>query len=88
MDGGSMNLTVIRGTLYREPPFYEGVRGIEMSADVTRRRFTAVFLDAEGDEGGTSVMFETRWCRRYGLSCWSSSRRLCCWRVTGALSIR
>jgi ribosomal protein S27E len=89
MDSGGVDLTVIRGTIKGQPPFYIGVRSVEMGPDIPRRRFAAVVLDAEWNEGGASVVFEARRCWRYGSCSWASSisrsRRL--WRVSGASSI-
>jgi hypothetical protein len=62
MDGGGVDLTVIRGTVKRQPPFYVRVRSVEMGPDIPRRRFTAVVLDAEWDKGGAAVVFEARRC--------------------------
>jgi hypothetical protein len=60
-----MNLTVVSGAVERQTPFYIGVWGIKVSADVTRWRFTAVLIaDTEQDEGRASVMLEARRCRR------------------------
>jgi hypothetical protein len=89
MDGGSVDLTVVCGTIKRQPPFYIGIGGVEMGPDIPRRRLAAVVLDTEWNEGGASVMFEARRCWRYGSGSWASSvsrmRRL--WRVSGASSI-
>jgi hypothetical protein len=50
-DGSGVDLTVIGGAIERKPPFYKGVRSIEVGPDVTRRRFTAgVSSDTERDE--------------------------------------
>jgi hypothetical protein len=47
-----MDFAVIGGSVKRQPPFYKRVRGVEVGADVTRRRFTAVLIsDTEWDEG-------------------------------------
>jgi hypothetical protein len=47
-DSRSVDLAMIRGPVKGEPPFYKRVRGVEVGADVTRRRFTAVLVpDAE-----------------------------------------
>jgi hypothetical protein len=73
MDSGSVDLTVIRGTIERQPPFYEGVRSVEMGPDIPRRRFVAVVLDAEWDKGGASVVFKARRCWQYGSCSWASS---------------
>jgi hypothetical protein len=65
MDSRSVDLAVVGGPIERQTPFYKGVWGVKVSADVTRRRFTAVFVaDAEWDEGRASVMLEARRCRR------------------------
>jgi hypothetical protein len=89
IDSGGVDLTVICGTIKRQPPFYKGVRSVEMGPDIPRWRLTAVVLDAEWDKGGASVVFEARRCWRYRSCSWASSisqsRRL--WRVSGASSI-
>jgi hypothetical protein len=65
VNGSSVDLAVISGPIERQTPFYKGVWGVEVSADVTRRRFTAVLVaDAEWNEGRASVMLEARRCRR------------------------
>jgi hypothetical protein len=65
MNGGCVDLAMVSGPIERQTPFYKGVWGVKMSADVTRRRFTAVFIaDVEWDEGRASVMLEARQCRR------------------------
>jgi hypothetical protein len=65
VNGSSVDLAVISRPIERQMPFYKGVWGVEVSADVTRRRFTAVLVaDAEGNEGRASVMLEARRCRR------------------------
>jgi hypothetical protein len=54
-----MNLAVISGPIKRQPPLYKWVRGVKVGADVTRRRFTAVFVsDTEWDESRASIVFE------------------------------
>jgi hypothetical protein len=60
-----------------------------MGPDILRRPFAAVFLDAEWNVGGASVMFEARWCRRYGSCSWASSvsRSWRLRRVSGTSSI-
>jgi hypothetical protein len=63
MDGGSVDLAVIRRTVKGQPTLYIRVRGVKMGPDIPRRRFTAVVLDAEWDESGTSIMFEARLLR-------------------------
>jgi hypothetical protein len=40
----SMDLAVVSGPVERQLPFYKRVRGVEVGADVTRRRFAAVFI--------------------------------------------
>jgi hypothetical protein len=65
MDGGGMDLAVVSGSIERQTPLYEGVRGVKVSADVMCRRFTAMFVaDAEWDEGRASIMLEACRCRR------------------------
>jgi hypothetical protein len=60
-DGRGMDLTVIGGAVHGEPPFYKGVRSVEVGPDVTRRRFTAgVSSDTEGDERRPSVMLKAQ----------------------------
>jgi hypothetical protein len=60
-----MNLAMVSRPVEGQTPFYKGVWGVEMSVDVTRRRFTAVFVaDAEWDEGRASVMLEAHRCQR------------------------
>jgi hypothetical protein len=74
MNGRSMDLGVVGGTVKREMPFYEGVRSIEVDVDIMRWRFTAVVVaNAEGDVSGALVMLEACWNRRCGSLCWSSS---------------
>jgi hypothetical protein len=69
MNGSGVDLTVIGGPVEGQTPFYKGVWGVKVSADVTRWRFTTVLVtDAEGDEGRASVMLEARRCRRCGSS--------------------
>jgi hypothetical protein len=62
VNSGGMDLTMIRGAIERQPPFYKGIGGIEMGPDILRQRFTAVFLDAEWNVGRASVMFEAWRC--------------------------
>jgi hypothetical protein len=89
MNGGSVDLTVVRGTVKGQPSLYVRVRGVEMGPDIPRRHLATIVLDAEWDESGASVMFEARRCWRYGSCSWASSvsriRRLCL--VSGASSI-
>jgi hypothetical protein len=64
-DSRGMDLTMVRGTVNGESPFYKRVRGVDVGADVMRRRFTAVFVpDAEWYEGRASIVFEA--CRDWG----------------------
>jgi hypothetical protein len=59
MNGGGVNFTVIGGPVKGQMPFYKGVWGVKVSADITRRRFTAMLVaDTEWDECRASVMFE------------------------------
>jgi hypothetical protein len=88
MNGSSVDLTMVCGTLKRQLPFYKGIWGVEVGADVMRRCFVTVLLDAERDEGGASVTFEARWYRQYRSVDWSSSRRLRLWQVSRASSVR
>jgi hypothetical protein len=65
MDSGGMNLAMVSGSVERQTPFYKGVWSVEVSMDVTCRRFTTVFVaDTEWDIGKASVMLEARWCRQ------------------------
>jgi hypothetical protein len=65
VNGGRVNLAVVSGPIKGQTPFYVGVRGVKVSADIARRRFTAVLVaDTEWDEGRASVMLEARQCRR------------------------
>jgi hypothetical protein len=83
-NGCGMDLAVIGGTVHGKTPFYKGVRSVEVSPDVTRRRFTTgVSSDAERDECRSSIMLEARWCRRYGSA--SALAWLRWLRVRGAL---
>jgi hypothetical protein len=84
--GCCVDLAVISRPIERQPPFYKRVRGLEVSADVTRRRFAAVFVsDAEWNESWASIVFEARWDG----GCISSGgpRALRLLRVSGAPSI-
>jgi hypothetical protein len=64
-DRRGMDLAVVRRPVKGESPFYKRVRGVEVGADVTRRRFTAMLVpDAEWYEGRASIVFET--CRDWG----------------------
>jgi hypothetical protein len=84
--GCGMDLTVVSGTVERQPPFYKWVRGIKVGADVTRRRFTAVFIsDTEWNEGRTSVVFEAG--RNWGCDSSGGPRALCLLHVSGASHI-
>jgi hypothetical protein len=59
MDGGGMNFTVISRPVKGQMPFYKGVWGVKVSADIMRRCFTAVLIaDTEWDKCRASVMFE------------------------------
>jgi hypothetical protein len=65
VNGGSVDLAAISGPIEGQTPFYKGVWGVKVSADVTRRRFSAVLIaDTEWNEGRASVMLEARRCRR------------------------
>jgi hypothetical protein len=60
--GCCVDLAVISRPIERQPPFYKRVRGVEVGADVTRRRFAAVFVsDTEWNESWASVVFEASW---------------------------
>jgi hypothetical protein len=86
MDGRRMDLTVVSRALQQQTTLYKWIWGIEVHPDVTSRRFTAVLLDTEGNEGRASVMLEARWCRRSGSSSWLT---LLSWLwVSGASGIR
>jgi hypothetical protein len=63
MDGGSVDLAVVRGTVKGQPTLYVRVRGVEMGPDIPRRRFTAVVLDTEWDVSRTPIVFEARLLR-------------------------
>jgi hypothetical protein len=64
-DSRGMNLAVVRGPVKGKPPFYKRVRGVEVGADVMRRRFTAVLVpDAEWYVSRASVVFEA--CQDWG----------------------
>jgi hypothetical protein len=77
---------VISRPVERQPPFYKRVRGVEVGADVTRRRFTAVFVsDAEGDESQASIVFEAGW--DWGCNSSGGPRALRLLRVSGVPSI-
>jgi hypothetical protein len=57
--GSCVDFTVIGRPVERQPPFYKRVRGVEVGADVTRRRFAAVFVaDTEWNVGRASIVFE------------------------------
>jgi hypothetical protein len=59
-DRHGMNLAVICRPVKGESPFYKRVRGVEVGADVTRRRFTAMLVpDVEWNEGRASIVLET-----------------------------
>jgi hypothetical protein len=60
MNGGGMNFTVVSGPVKGQTPFYKGVWGIKVSADIMHWRFTAMLIaDMEWDECRASVMFES-----------------------------
>jgi hypothetical protein len=84
--GRGMNFTVISGPVDRQPPFYKRVRGVDVGADVTRRRFAAVLVAyTEGDEGQASIVFEAGW--DWGCNSSGASMALRLLRVSGASSI-
>jgi hypothetical protein len=57
--GRCVDFAVISRPIERQPPFYKRVRGVEVGADVTRRRFAAVFVsDTEWDECRASIVLE------------------------------
>jgi hypothetical protein len=57
--GCCVDFAVIGRPVERQPPFYKRVRGVEVGADVTRRRFAAVLVaDTEGNEGRASIVFK------------------------------
>jgi hypothetical protein len=58
MDGSGMDLTVVSRALEGETSLYKGVRGVEVSSDVTSRRLTTVLLDVERNEGRALVMLK------------------------------
>jgi hypothetical protein len=88
MDSSGMDLAVVGRPLERETSLYKGIGCVEVSPDVTGWCFTTVFLDAEGNVGGASVMLKARQCRQCGSASWSSSCRLRPRQVSGASSIR
>jgi hypothetical protein len=60
--GCCVDFAVISRPVKRQPPFYKRVRGFEVCADITRRRFTAVLVsDTELDESRASIVFEAGW---------------------------
>jgi hypothetical protein len=64
VNGSSVDLAMVSGPIKGQTPFYKGVWGVKVSADVARWRFTAVLVaDAERNEGRASVMLEARRCR-------------------------
>jgi hypothetical protein len=71
-----MNLAVVSGTIQRKSPFYKGIGSVKVGLDITCQCFMAVLLDTEGDIGGTLVIFEARWCWRYGSSSCLTALRL------------
>jgi hypothetical protein len=86
MDGSGVDFTVIGRPVDRQTPFYKGVWGVKMSADVTHWRFTAVLVaDTEWNECRASVMFEAVGYWGSG-STGSSVLRLL--QVSGASSVR
>jgi hypothetical protein len=59
MDGSGVDLAVVSGPVKGQTPFYKGVWGIEVSADITCRCFTTVLVvGMEWDECRASVMFK------------------------------
>jgi hypothetical protein len=85
-DDGGMDLAVICGAVKGESPFYKRVRGVEVGVDVTRRRFTAVFvLDMEWDIGRASIVLEA--CRDWRGSSSGGPRALRLRCESGASSI-
>jgi hypothetical protein len=70
MNSCHMNLAVVSGALQRQTTFYKWIWGIEVRPDIASQRFTAVLVDAEGDEGRASVMLEARRCRQSRSSSW------------------
>jgi hypothetical protein len=57
--GRCVDFAVVSRPVKRQPPFYKRVRGVEVGADVTRRRFAAVFVsDTEWDECRASIVLE------------------------------
>jgi hypothetical protein len=63
------------------------IGGIEVYADVTRRRFTPELVaDVEGNIPWALIMLEARWCRRIGSASWSARCRLSCWQVSRAVT--
>jgi hypothetical protein len=84
--GCCVDLAVIGRPVERQPPFYKRVRGLEMGADVTRRRFAAVLVaDTEWNESRASIVFEAGGDWRLNSSGGPRALRLLC--VSGASSI-
>jgi hypothetical protein len=86
MDSSSVDFAVVSRPVKGQTPFYKGVWGVEVSTDVMRQRFTAVFVaDTEWDKCRASVMFEAGGDWRCGSS--SGARALRLLRVSRASSI-
>jgi hypothetical protein len=81
--GRCVNLAVVSRPVKGQPPFYKRIGGVEVSADVTRRRFAAVLVaDTEWDESRASIVFEAGWDWRCDSS--GGPRALRLLRVSGA----
>jgi hypothetical protein len=84
--GGRVDFAVIGRPIERQPPFYKRVRGVEVGADVTRRRFAAVLVsDTEWNESRASIVFEAG--GDWGCISSGGPRALRLLRVSGVLSI-
>jgi hypothetical protein len=84
--GCCVDFAVICRPVERQPPFYKRVRGVEVGADVTRRRFAAVLVsDTEWNESRASIVFEAGW--DWGCNSSGGPRALRLLRVSGASSI-
>jgi hypothetical protein len=83
--GCCVDFAMISRPIERQPPFYKRVRGVEVGADVTHRRFAAVFVsDTEWNESRASVVFEAGW--DWGCNSSGGPRALRLLRVSGAPS--
>jgi hypothetical protein len=84
--GCCVDFAVISRPIERQPPFYKRIRGVKVGADVTRRRFAAVFVsDTEWNESRASIVFEASW--DWGCNSSGGPRALRLLRVSGVPSI-